>query len=76
MSMARCTGCGKVMTHVEFDNFHDCPASPGPPLDGESWDDYKARCDKFKKEWEAGNQEITLPQLDSLEDGPIDGYDY
>jgi len=21
-------------------------------------------------------QEITLPQLDSIEDGPIDGYDY
>jgi len=54
MSMARCTGCKKVMTHVEFDNFHDCPASPGPPLDGESWDDYSARCDKFKKEWEGG----------------------
>jgi hypothetical protein len=23
-----------------------------------------------------GEQELTLPQLDSLEDGPIDGYDY
>jgi hypothetical protein len=54
MSMARCTGCKKVMTHVEFDNFHDCPASPGPPLDGESWDDYSARCDKFKQDWEEG----------------------
>ena len=53
MSMARCTGCKKVMTHVEFDQ-HDCPASPGPPLDGESWDDYKARCDKFQKDWEEG----------------------
>jgi len=56
MSMARCTGCKKVMTHVEFDNFHDCPASPGPPLKGESWDDYKARCDKFKKDWEEGGK--------------------
>ena len=49
--MALCTGCKKVMTHVEFDQ-HNCPANPGSPLDGESWDDYSARCDKFKKEWE------------------------
>ncbi len=88
MSMALCTGCKKVMTHVEFDQ-HDCPASPGPPLDGESWDDYADRCDKFKKEWEEEYQRTndamdalsesmnpTLPQLDSHDDGPIDGYDY
>ena len=49
MSMARCTGCKKVMTHVEFD-MHDCPGSPGPPLDGESWLDYKARCEKWRQD--------------------------
>jgi hypothetical protein len=49
MSMARCTGCKKVMTHVEFDQ-HDCPGSPGDPLDGESWLDYKARCDKWRQD--------------------------
>ena len=80
MSMARCRQCQKVMTHVEFDQ-HDCPGSPGDPLDGESWLDYKARCDKWRQDrglptgWE-DDDEITLPQLDSLEDGPIDGYDY
>ena len=81
MSMARCTGCKKVMTHVEFDQ-HDCPASPGNPLKGESWEDYSARCKKFKQErwaewgWEESEPELTLPQLDSYGDGPIDGYDY
>ena len=46
MSMARCKQCKKVMRHVEFDQ-HDCPNSPGDPLDGESWADYVARCDKW-----------------------------
>ena len=52
MSIAKCTGCNEVMTHVEFDQ-HDCPANPGPPLNDESWDAYVVRCDKFKREWEA-----------------------
>ena len=51
MSMARCTACKKVMTHAEFDQ-HNCPAIPGPPLDGESWSDYAARCEQFQKEWQ------------------------
>ena len=51
MSLARCKQCRKVMTHVEFDQ-HDCPNSPGDPLDGESWDDYLARCDKWREQQE------------------------
>lgn len=43
----RCTGCGAIMPALDF-NVHDCPASPGPPHDDESWEDYKARCDAFR----------------------------
>ena len=46
MSLARCKQCKQTMTHIDFDQ-HDCPNSPGDPLDGESWADYVARCDKW-----------------------------
>ena len=49
MSLAICKQCRKTMTHIEFDQ-HDCPNSPGKPLDGESFPDYKARCDKWRKD--------------------------
>jgi len=61
MGMARCMQCQIVMTHIEFDQ-HDCPGSPGAPLDGESWKDYKARCAKWRKDrglptgWETGGE--------------------
>jgi hypothetical protein len=45
----QCKACGELFPcdeHGEshqFD-FHDCPATP-EPMDGESWDDYQARCE-------------------------------
>jgi len=68
-------------TEEHHDDRYPCPGNPGDPLDGESWLDYKARCDKWRKDrglptgWEV-DDETTLPELDSYEDGPIDGYDY
>ena len=48
----RCSGCSEIMPALDF-NIHECPASPGPPNDGETWDDYKARCDRFKATYSA-----------------------
>jgi len=40
------------MPALDF-NVHDCPASPGPPHDDESWEDYKTRCDAFRATYNA-----------------------
>jgi len=44
------------MSHTAFDQ-HECPALVGPPKDGESWADYKARSDAFAAAYHA-----TTPQ--------------
>lgn len=42
-----CSGCGeRFESNFDF-NLHDCPTTP-KPLDGESFEDYKARCDRQK----------------------------
>jgi len=47
------------MKALDF-NVHDCPASPGDPRDGESWDAYKARCDVFRDQWLARQRSAAL----------------
>lgn len=47
--MVRCKQCkGMFPTSNDFVQ-HDCPMVP-EPLDGESWEAYKARADAFAKE--------------------------
>ena len=55
MSKARCRQCQKIMSHVEFDQ-HNCPAHVGDPKDGESWNDYVVRSDKFSADWRKKQQ--------------------
>jgi len=51
--LVRCTACKEVMGALDF-NVHDCPMNPGPPTtnpatgEGETWDEYKARCEAFR----------------------------
>ena len=46
----RCKGCGEVMKEQAFTD-HAVKCSP-PVLEGESFEDYKKRCSKIKKETE------------------------
>ncbi len=54
MSIIRCKGCGAQFggdEHGESASFDQhalvCPNTP-QPLDGESWEDYKARAEKIR----------------------------
>jgi hypothetical protein len=58
MSTILCKECEQTFpgdSHGESPEFddHDCPASPGPPHKGESYADYSARCEAFRKVWRA-----------------------
>ena len=54
MMKARCKQCKATMPNHMFDQ-HDCPAHVGEPRDGESWEAYKARSDKFTAQWREKN---------------------
>ena len=50
MSIINCSGCGQKFDGDEFGespafDMHDCPRTLKPHV-GESWEDYKMRCDK------------------------------
>lgn len=50
----QCIACGEVFASDEhghshsFDE-HDCPMTP-EPRDFESWDDYQARCEAYRRQ--------------------------
>ena len=46
---ARCKQCEQVFNSNHDFNEHDCPWAV-EPLDGESWDDFKARAEKIRAE--------------------------
>ena len=49
--LVRCSECKETMPALDF-NVHDCKYAV-EPLDGESWDDFKARATKIREEMKA-----------------------